>query len=77
LYFPEENPKQLVQDEIIEILHQAKTLDPEWHEGMKQWLMKTFTFLKCSMKNQFLISSIWRTWRRSDAPTAPILLHYQ
>jgi hypothetical protein len=32
LYFPEDNPKQLDQDEIIEILDQAKT--PEWHEVM-------------------------------------------
>jgi hypothetical protein len=32
LYFPEENPKQLDQDEIIEILDQAK--NPEWHEAM-------------------------------------------
>jgi hypothetical protein len=32
LYFPEENPKQLDQDEIIEILDQAKA--PEWHETM-------------------------------------------
>jgi hypothetical protein len=31
-YFPEENPKQLDQDEIIEILDQAKA--PEWHEAM-------------------------------------------
>jgi hypothetical protein len=31
LYFPEENPKQLDQDEIIEILDQAKA--PEWHEA--------------------------------------------
>jgi hypothetical protein len=31
-YFPEENPKQLDQDEIDEILDQAK--DPEWHETM-------------------------------------------
>jgi hypothetical protein len=30
LYFPEEKPKQLDQDEIIEILDQAKA--PEWHE---------------------------------------------
>jgi hypothetical protein len=29
LYFPEENPKQLDQDEIIEILDQAKVVDPE------------------------------------------------
>jgi hypothetical protein len=32
LYFPEENPKQLDQDEIIEILEQSKA--PEWHEAM-------------------------------------------
>jgi hypothetical protein len=32
LYFPEENPKQLDQDEIIEILDQAKA--PDWHEAM-------------------------------------------
>jgi hypothetical protein len=32
LYFPEENPKQIDQDEIIDILDQAK--DPEWHEAM-------------------------------------------
>jgi tetratricopeptide (TPR) repeat protein len=34
LYFPEEYPKQLDQDEIIEILDQAKDRDPEWHEAM-------------------------------------------
>jgi hypothetical protein len=32
LYFPEENPKQLDQDEIIEILDQDKA--HEWHEAM-------------------------------------------
>jgi hypothetical protein len=32
LYFPEENPKQLDQDEMIEILDQAKA--PERHEAM-------------------------------------------
>jgi hypothetical protein len=32
--FPVENPKQLDQDEIIEILDQTKTMDPEWHEAM-------------------------------------------
>jgi hypothetical protein len=32
LYFPEENPKQFDQYEIIEILDQAKAL--EWHEAM-------------------------------------------
>jgi hypothetical protein len=34
LYFPEENPKQLDQDEIIEILDQAKARDPEWYEAV-------------------------------------------
>jgi hypothetical protein len=34
LYFTEENPKQLDQDEIIEILDQAKAVAPEWHEAM-------------------------------------------
>jgi hypothetical protein len=34
LYFPEEKNKQLDQDEIIEILDQAKAMDPEWHESM-------------------------------------------
>jgi hypothetical protein len=34
LYFPEENPKHLHQDEIIEILDQAKAWDPEWYEVM-------------------------------------------
>jgi uncharacterized membrane protein len=31
LYFPEENPKQLDQDEIIKILDQAKVKAHEWH----------------------------------------------
>jgi hypothetical protein len=34
LYFPEEHPKQLDQDEIIGILDQAKAWDPEWYEAM-------------------------------------------
>jgi hypothetical protein len=33
-YFPEDDPKQLDQDEIIEILDQAKARDPEWHKAM-------------------------------------------
>jgi hypothetical protein len=32
LYFPEEKPKQLDQDEVTEILDQAKDWDFEWHE---------------------------------------------
>jgi hypothetical protein len=53
LYFPEENPKQLYQDEIIEILDQAKA--PEWHEAI---VNANIDILKCIMMNQFLISSI-------------------
>jgi hypothetical protein len=34
LYFPEETPKQLDQDETFEVLDQAKAWDPEWHEAM-------------------------------------------
>jgi hypothetical protein len=34
LYFPEENTNQLDQDEIIEILDQAKAMHPEWNEAM-------------------------------------------
>jgi hypothetical protein len=34
LYFPEENPKQLDQDEIIEFLDQSKAKAPEWHEAI-------------------------------------------
>jgi hypothetical protein len=34
LYFPEENPKQLDQDDIIEILDQSKARYHEWHEAM-------------------------------------------
>jgi hypothetical protein len=72
LYFPEENPKQLDQDEIIEILDQTKA--PEWHEAM---VNANIDILRCLMKNLCLISSIWRTWRRSGVPTVPILPHYQ
>jgi predicted AlkP superfamily pyrophosphatase or phosphodiesterase len=42
LYFPEENPKQLDQDEIIEILDQAKDMDPEWHEAMVNAIIDIF-----------------------------------
>jgi hypothetical protein len=34
LNFREEKLKKLDQDEIIEILDQAKTRNPEWHEAM-------------------------------------------
>jgi hypothetical protein len=55
LYFPEENPKHLDQDEIIEILDQAKARDPEWHESM---VNTNIEISKMSYENQFLISSV-------------------
>jgi hypothetical protein len=42
LYFPDETPKQLDQDEIIEILDQAKARDPEWLEAMVDTNIKIF-----------------------------------
>jgi hypothetical protein len=51
-FYFKENPKKLDQDEIIEILDQAKTT--EWHEAM---VNAKIEILKCLMKNQFLISS--------------------
>jgi hypothetical protein len=55
LYFLEENPKQLDQDEIIEILDQAMAWDPEWHEAMVNANIDIF---ECLIKNLCLISSI-------------------
>jgi hypothetical protein len=34
LYFPEEKPKDLDQDKILEILDQAKAEDCDWNEAM-------------------------------------------
>jgi uncharacterized membrane protein len=42
LYFSEDNPKQLDQDEIIEILDQAKAKAHEWHEAMVNKYMDIF-----------------------------------
>jgi hypothetical protein len=53
LNFPEENPKQLDQDEIIEILDQSKARYPEWHEAMVNANIDIFEYL---MKNLCLIS---------------------
>jgi hypothetical protein len=53
LYFPEENPKQLDQDEIIEILDQAKA--PEWYEAMVNAIIDTFEMTY--EESFFLISS--------------------
>jgi hypothetical protein len=58
LNFLEENPKQLNQDEIIEILDQAKAWNPEWHEAMVNSNIDTFEMSYEEMKNLCLISSV-------------------
>jgi hypothetical protein len=50
-YFPEENPKQLDQDEIIEILDQGKATT-ELYEAM---VNAKIDILKCLMRNLGLI----------------------
>jgi hypothetical protein len=72
LYFPEEKPKLLDQDEIIKILDKAKDKDPGWHERMVP-----SNFFEMYLRNLFHISCVWRTWRRSGPPMVPILSHYQ
>jgi hypothetical protein len=32
LSFPEENPKQLDQEGISEVIDQAKAINPDWHK---------------------------------------------
>jgi hypothetical protein len=66
LCFPEEHLKQLDQGEIMEILDQAKTLHPEWHETM---LNANIDIFEMSHEESLLSSNIWRTWRRSTTPT--------
>jgi hypothetical protein len=41
-YFSEEFPDKLDQDEIIEILDNAKASNPEWHEAMVNKLITWF-----------------------------------
>jgi hypothetical protein len=71
-YFSDKNPKQLDQDEITESLDQANA--PECQKVM---VNSNIDILKCLVRNLFLISSFWRTWRKSGAPTVPILPHNQ
>jgi hypothetical protein len=74
LHFLEENPKQLDQDKIIEILDQAKARDPEWHEAMVNVNIDIF---EMSYEKSVSYFKRWRYWSRSGAPTVPILPHYQ
>jgi hypothetical protein len=58
MYFPEDHPKELDQDDMIEILIKPRL---GILSGMKQWLIPTLKILKCIMKDQFHISRILRT----------------
>jgi hypothetical protein len=49
-------------------------MNPEWYEAM---VNATLIFLKCLMRNLFLTSRVWRTWRRSGVPTVQVRLYYQ
>jgi hypothetical protein len=64
LYFSEENTKQLDQDEITEILYQAKTSDPKWCEAMVNANIKNF---EISYEETFLTLSTGRNRRKSSA----------
>jgi hypothetical protein len=72
LYFPEENPKQLNQDEIIEILDQAKDLDIGWHEALVNANIDIFEMTYEESVSCFKRLENLEKIRR----TVPILLHY-
>jgi hypothetical protein len=70
IYFPEEKPRQLDQDEIIEILDQAKA--PEWHASMVADNIDTFSM---TYVNMWHTSSNWKISRKSREPTDLHLLY--
>jgi hypothetical protein len=74
LYFPEENPKQLGLDEIIEILDQAKAWDPEWHESMVNANIEIFEMSYEESVSYFKCLENLEKIRRTNGPNLP---HYQ
>jgi hypothetical protein len=74
MYFPEENPKQLDQDEIIEILYQAKARYPEWHEAMVNANIDIFEMTYEESVSYFKRLENLEKFRHT---TVPILPHYQ
>jgi protein associated with RNAse G/E len=72
LYFPEEHPKELDQDEIIETLDQVKA--PKWHEAMVNVNIEIFEMFYEESVSYF---KHLKTWRRSDAPKVQVWQHYQ
>jgi hypothetical protein len=66
LYFPEENPKQLDQDEIIEILDQDKA--PEWHEAMVNANINIFEMSYEESVSYFKLLENLEKIRRTNGP---------
>jgi hypothetical protein len=67
-YFLEENPKQLDQDEIIEILDQAKAWNPEWHEAMVNANIDIFEMSYEESVSYFKILENLEKIRRTNGP---------
>jgi hypothetical protein len=72
LYFPEENPKQMDQDEIIEILDQAKA--PEWHAAMVAANINIFSMTYEESVSYFMRLENLEKIKRTNgvAPTLPV-----
>jgi hypothetical protein len=68
LYFPKENPKQLDQDEIIEILDQAKARDSEWHEAMVNANIDIFEMSHEESMSYFKILENLENIKRTNGP---------
>jgi hypothetical protein len=74
LYFPEEYPKQLDQDEIIEILDQAKAVDPEWYEAMINAKIDIFEMSYDESESYFKLMDNLEKIRRKNGPKPSSLL---
>jgi hypothetical protein len=70
--FLKKSSKKLNKDNIIETLDQAEAL--ELHYLM---VNSNIDIFKCPMKNLFLISRVWKTWRKSGGPAAQIRVRYK
>ena len=70
MYFPEENPKQLDQDEIIEILDQAKA--PEWHAAMVAANIDIFSMTYEESVAYFKRLENLENIKRTNGPSPPL-----
>jgi hypothetical protein len=71
LYFPEEHPKQLDQDKIIEISDQAKA--PEWHEAMVNANINIFEISYEEYTSYFKLFENLEKIRRTNDPSLDTL----